>query len=67
MTIKDLASATPDELRAEVDRLGSAIQRARYCLEDGRRVGDAIQILKVAVPRLTVPPTTGGTTPKRSA
>lgn len=43
-----LDSQTPEQLRQQVQILQSAIRRAYYCLIDGRRVGDAIKVLKVS-------------------
>lgn len=45
-----LDSMTPAQLRGKVQTLQSAIARAHHCLTDGRRVGDAIKILKTACP-----------------
>ncbi len=39
-----------DSVLQENDRLKSAIRRAYECLIDGRRVGDAMKVLKVAAP-----------------
>jgi len=45
-----LDTMTPAQLRAKVETLTTAISRAHYCLTDGRRVGDAIKVLKMAAP-----------------
>ena len=51
---KPLEDMTAQELREEVDRLSSAIQRAIHCLEDRKRVADAHQVLMIACPRLVL-------------
>lgn len=64
-----LDSQTPQQLRDENNRLRSAMRRAHHCLVDGRRVGDAIRILKVAMPNVAENPESigGGAPPKKSA
>lgn len=50
-----LDSMTPAQMREKITQLESAIRRAHYCLTDGRRVGDAIQVLNVAFPTIAEP------------
>jgi hypothetical protein len=41
----------PKELQADIERLSLIIRSAQKCLEDGRR-GDALKILKTALPQV---------------
>lgn len=62
-----LDSMTPAQLRDKIERLESAIRRAQACLIDGRRVGDALQILKVACPIVQPSAHQGGPDPMKTA
>lgn len=62
-----LDTPTRQQLEEENDRLRSAIRRAQSCLIDGRRIGDALQVLKVACPQIILGDGLGGGTPKKPA